>query len=79
MQNQITKRPLIITLILTLSLALCAYSAKFTCDLCKNTSRGKKYDLTFVGRGYVCEDCYDWLYGQSHRNKNFTIRPVNAD
>ena len=62
MKKQTAKRTLIITLILTLSLALCACSAKFTCDLCENTSRGKIYDLTFMGRGYVCEDCYDWLY-----------------
>ena len=62
MKNTTTKRTLIITLILTLSLALCACSAKFTCGLCKQECRGEKYDMTSLGRGYVCEDCYNQLW-----------------
>lgn len=54
----------IAALVLLLGTLLSACSPAFTCDLCNRKSRGKQYNLTGWGRGYVCETCYDSLCGR---------------
>ena len=53
-----------VALILMICILFTACKSKFTCDLCGMNSRGEKYDMTSWGRGYVCEDCYNYLWGR---------------
>lgn len=66
------KRKLIIIALLLLAILasmLCsACSAKFTCDFCGQKCSGKQYDLTSWGRGYVCKECYNILWGRAGEN-----------
>lgn len=54
----------LIAIVLALFMLLSACGSRFTCDLCNRNCRGEKYDLTGWGRGYVCETCYDRLWGR---------------
>lgn len=54
----------IAALVLLLGTLLSACSPAFTCDFCNKKCRGEKYNLTGWGRGYVCETCYDHLWGR---------------
>lgn len=64
MKQTHTLKLLIFTLIMLFYISLTACKSYFTCDFCGNKSSGEKYDLTNWGRGYVCEDCYDYLWGR---------------
>lgn len=51
-------------LVLAICMLFAACKAQFQCDFCGKNSSGEKYDLTNLGRGYVCEGCYDLLWGR---------------
>ena len=50
------------------SMLFSACSAKFTCDFCGQKYSGKQYGLTSWGRGYVCKECYNILWGRAGNN-----------
>lgn len=64
MQKEHNFRIAMIVLVVMICTLLAACKSQFTCDLCCQKSSGEKYDMTNWGRGYVCEDCYDYLWGR---------------
>lgn len=57
---------ILLVLIMVLSLVLTGCAAKFTCDLCQQECTGKQYDLSVMGRGHVCERCYNQICGRGY-------------
>lgn len=53
-----------ITVLLTIAMLFSSACAKIDCDFCGKAISGKAYDLSGWGRGIVCKDCYDRLWGR---------------
>lgn len=64
------KKIISMLLAISMALALCACGEKKICDFCGKKYSGNTYNLTAFGRGYVCKDCYDILWGHGGSSMN---------
>lgn len=72
------KRIIALLLAILMALTLCACAEKKVCDFCGEEYTGKTYDLSAFGRGYVCKNCYNILFGRAGANTGASSDTVES-